>query len=164
MNRALTIVNFIGVLALAGLCVVQWRANDRLGLRGDDLERTRQEQAARIVEQEKTLKGNAADLDDFRRKLEHAEADAKDAQRKLALADARMKQMEADRDRNKAALEKWVAAVSQRDQALRRIDQQFQATDAKRVEAVKKFNDLASKYDTVVKELNAASARAGGGH
>ena len=48
MNRMLQWVNFLGVLVLAGLCVVQWKVNRRLNLETADLERVRIAQDAKV--------------------------------------------------------------------------------------------------------------------
>ena len=52
MNRFLHWFNLAGVLALALLCVVQWRLNRQLNLELNAAEKARQQQAARLGEQE----------------------------------------------------------------------------------------------------------------
>ena len=48
MNRFLHWFNLAGVLALALLCVVQWRLNRQLNLELNAAEKARQQQAARL--------------------------------------------------------------------------------------------------------------------
>ena len=140
MNRSLQFLNFAGILALTVLCCFQWRTNRQLNLRAIDLEKTRLVQSAKIVEQDKTIKGYVADLDDFRKRLELAESALKEVEDKLSV-------ITTERDQLKAALDKWIAAVAQRDEQLQKL-----ATE--RNDAVAKFNDLANKNNAAVKELN----------
>jgi chromosome segregation ATPase len=133
-------LNFAGVVALAVLCGFQWQTNSRLNLEAQSLQKTTLEQAAKIDEQTRTIKNDAADLDDLRGRLSLSES---------ALADdeATIKQL-------KAAMDKWIAAVAQRDLALKQAGGQMQKLAAERNEAILKFNDLAGKYNAVVKQLN----------
>src|SRR5689334_3303526 len=143
MNRALQILNLLGVLALAGLCCVQWQANRQANLRAIELERTRLELSAKIEEQDKTIKGYVADLDDFRQRLTLSEAALKESQEKFAALAAERDKLIAERDQLKTALDKWTAALAERDAALKRADQQIQKLTGERNDAVSKFNDLA---------------------
>jgi uncharacterized coiled-coil DUF342 family protein len=133
-------LNFAGVVALAVLCGFQWQTNSRVNLEAQSLQKTTLEQAAKIDEQTRTIKNDAADLDDLRGRLSLSES---------ALADdeATIKQL-------KNAMDKWIAAVAQRDQALKQAGGQIQKLAAERNEAILKFNDLAGKYNAVVKQLN----------
>ena len=133
-------LNFAGVVALAVLCGFQWQTNSRVNLEAQSLQKTTLEQAAKIDEQTRTIKNDAADLDDLRGRLSLSES---------ALADdeATIKQL-------KAAMDKWIAAVAQRDLALKQAGGQMQKLAAERNEAILKFNDLAGKYNAVVKQLN----------
>ena len=160
MNRFLQILNFLGVLVLVWLCTFQWKDNGRLHAAGEDLERTRQEQAAKIAEQEKALQGYQADVDDLREKLSKSDANLKQTQGKLATATternqitAARDQLTADRDQLKAAIEKWNAAVAQRDEAIKGAAEQVQKSQAERNEAVTRFNDLVTKYNAAIKDL-----------
>jgi chromosome segregation ATPase len=168
MNRLLQIVNLLGVLALAGLCAYQWKDNGRLHGDLESLERTRQEQATKIADQEKTIQGNVADLEAVRDNLSKSEASLKETQGKLSAEMATNKQLTTARDQlaaeheqDKAAIEKWSAALALRDDALKKRDDalkeanaQMQKLMADRNDAVGKFNDLVSKYNGVVKQLN----------
>jgi hypothetical protein len=133
-------LNFAGVVALAVLCSFQWQTNSRVNLEAQSLQKTTLEQAAKIDEQTRTIKNDAADLDDLRGRLSLSES---------ALADdeATIKQL-------KVAMDKWIAAVAQRDLALKETGGQIQKLAAERNEAILKFNDLAGKYNVIVKQLN----------
>jgi septal ring factor EnvC (AmiA/AmiB activator) len=152
MNRFLQYLNFAGVLALAGLCALQWKENSRLNLAMNDLEMTRLRQSDQIAAQEKTIKGYTADLEDFRQRLTLAESQMKDLQRDL---DKRT----AERAQLRATLDKWVAAVTERDAALKKAGMEIQTLVKERDGAVGKFNDLAGKYNALVKDWNAAQGQ-----
>lgn len=169
MNLFLQIVNFVGVLLVAGLCVFQWNDNGQLHRNLDELDRTRQEQVAKIADQEKTINANNADLDDLRAKLAKAEAATKDIQGKLDTETARNKQLAAEHDRLvaeqgefKTAIERWQAAIAQRDETIKQADQTIQKLSAERNDDINKYNDLMNKYNGVVKDLNAAQAKLAG--
>jgi chromosome segregation ATPase len=136
MNRVLQWVNFVGVLALACLCVVQWKVNRRLNLETADLERVRIVQDAKISEQSKTIRDQAADLDEFRTRVRLSEDALADAERKL-------RALQAERDRLATSLNQYAAAVTQRDAVIKQAAAEIE-------EAVKKFNDLATKYNGLV--------------
>jgi septal ring factor EnvC (AmiA/AmiB activator) len=144
MNRMLQYLNLLGIAALVVLCCAQWSANRRLNLQAIALEKTRIEQSATISEQEKTIKGYVADLDDFRQRLELSEAAFKEVEQKLTT-------ITAERDQLKTDLDKWIAAVAQRDVALKQADNQIEKIIAERNDAISKFNDLANRYNAMAK-------------
>lgn len=170
MNRILQVLNFIGILILVGLCTVQWKDNGRLNAQGEDLERTRDEQAAKIADQDKTIKGLNSDLDDVRGKLATSDAALKETQGKLTAAlterdhlTAQRDQLTADVNAYKANQEKWEAAVKERNDRIARdadeIKQDVERVkdaEAKRNDAVNQYNDLVNKYNAVVKQLDDA--------
>jgi chromosome segregation ATPase len=145
MSRVLQWFNLLGVAALAGLCVVQWSVNRRVNLEAVALEQTRISQAAKIAEQEKTIHDQAADLDDFRQRLELSETELADAFAKLTA-------MRVDRDRLKTELDKWVAAVAQRDQAIKQAIVAIQKLVAERDDLVKKYNALVTAENAGTKQ------------
>ena len=120
MNRVLTAVNFLGVLILVGMSVVQWRTNGQIMQESDRLEQTRIGQAGKIADQDKAIKGFTSDLDDFRQRLAKSDASSlKDSESKLAASVTDRNQIAAQRDqlttqhdRLKANLDKWTQAVS----------------------------------------------------
>jgi chromosome segregation ATPase len=152
--RALHIFNLIGVLALAALCVFQWRINRDLNLRTNGLEKTRLEQTARIEEQDKQIKGQAADLDAFREHLQRATADLKSAESNLVVSRHQALQLTSERDQLKGSISEWSKAVAQRDEQLTRASEQLNKLADDRNDAVAKFNDLAAKHNTIVEDLN----------
>ena len=72
MNRILTCINLIGVIALAVLCFTQWQTNSQLDLRLLDLEKTNLAQARKINEQQEVIRNNTTERDDLCDRLERA--------------------------------------------------------------------------------------------
>ena len=136
MNRFFSIFNCLGVGVLAVLCVVQWKANSRLENNVEQLDKTRIEQSAKIAEQERTLKDDAADLEDLRQRL--------------SMSESELKKAVAEAGRLKTALDKWKAALKQ-------AGEQIQKLAGERNEAIQKFNDLADKYNALVKQMGSNS-------
>jgi chromosome segregation ATPase len=166
MTRILPYFNFLGVMALTGLSVVQWQNNRHLNLNNIALEQVRMAQADKLEENDRTIKGEAADLDEFRGRLALSESQLKDTEDKLAAVTrdrdhvvSQRDQLAGERDQLKAALATWQAAVAARDEALQKANDDAAKLIADRNDAVNKFNDLAGKYNGVVKDLNDAAAK-----
>jgi chromosome segregation ATPase len=162
MNRPLTIINFLGVIVLAVLCAFQWSANRRVNLEASKLEKVRQEQVVKLGEKEKTLQGCMADLELFRGQLTQANSTLKDAETKVAANERAIHQLTTERDQLKSSVTNWAAAVSQRDEQLKKANDQLQKLADDRNGAVVKFNELARKYNDLVKNLDEARARLSG--
>ncbi len=143
MNRFLAIFNGLGVGVLAVLCAVQWQANSRLENIVEQLDKTRIEQSAKIAEQDRTLKDNAADLEDLRQRL--------------SMSESQLEKATAEGTQLKATLAKWMAAVKERDAALKQAGERIQKLAGERNEAIQKFNDLADKYNSLVKQMGGES-------
>lgn len=159
MIRSLQYFNLFGVAALIALCIIQWRANRQVNLEITGLERTRLEQSAKLTEQEKTIKGYTADLDAFREQLASSDAALKDAQAKLSAMTGESGSIAAERDQLKANADAWKAAIADRDEKLKQANEQLLKLASERNEAVGKFNDLADKYNTLMKDLDDARAK-----
>ena len=138
MNSFLSIFNFVGIGAMAILCAIQWQINGRLDNRARQLDQTRIEQSTKIDEQTRTLKDDAADMEDLRERLTAAESE-------LDKAIAQRNQIALENKELAGALDKWMAAVKARDAALSEVLKE-------RNDAIAKFNDLAGKYNKLVKE------------
>lgn len=164
MSRFLQYFNLAGVAALAILCAIQWQQNSRINQEVIELEKVRLEQAAKIAEQANTIKGDAADLEEFRQRLVQTGNALKESDAKLAACTAERSQLTAERDQLKATLDKWVAAVAERDKVLKQASDELVKLAKDRNEAVLKFNDLAGKYNGLVKDLNDARAKLAAGH
>lgn len=161
--KILGFLNLAGVVLLAALCGVQWGVNRRVTLEAIRLEKTRQEQVQKIEEQASAIKGYLADLDELRGRLERSEMSLQQTESKLKAMTADRDRAIAQRDQYAADLAKWTAAVKERDEALKKASEQITTIVAARNEAIQKLNDLAIKYNGVVKDLNEARAKAGSG-
>ena len=69
MNRPMQAINFLGVLALAVLCAVQWRIDGNLHTQVNDLEMANLDLTSQVAQRDERIKQDADDLDDFRRRL-----------------------------------------------------------------------------------------------
>jgi chromosome segregation ATPase len=167
MTRALAVINFVGVVALALLCAVQWRGGNQMARDIATLQITNQHQADTIDQQATTIKENTADLDEFRQRLNASESFLKDLQRQLAVMTGDRDSLAAARDQLqsqivalKGALDKWEAAVKtdeaaikDRDAMLRQANDQLQTLAAQRNDAVNKYNDLVNQYNALAKQI-----------
>ena len=84
MNRLIQIVNFVGVLALSVVCVLQW---GRIGVAAAEARRYAAESAGRaatITARDRTIREDAADLNELRQRL--------------IVVDGQLKSLQADRD------------------------------------------------------------------
>jgi septal ring factor EnvC (AmiA/AmiB activator) len=146
MMRFFSVTNFVGVLAVAWLCGIQWQTNSRLEAHVRELNQIRQDQSAKLGEQARSLKDDATDMEDLRQRLMMSESEAtKLVQQRDELVEEKKQLI--------AAMEKWVAAVKQRDAALKQAAADIQTLVQQRNDAIAKFNDLANKYNNVVKEM-----------
>jgi chromosome segregation ATPase len=147
MKRFFDVFNLLGIGALAWLCVAQWTTNGQLSRENDRLETIRLQQAATIETQRQTIAGQAEDLDEFRSRLATAETQLKDLTLQLEKVTAEKNQAITDRDRLKATLDQWVAAVKQRDDLIKDLARQ-------RNDAIAQLKDVVDKYNALVKKVN----------
>jgi chromosome segregation ATPase len=154
MNRRLQYLNLFGVLALAGLCIFQWRMNRQLNLEVNQLEKSRIEQTVQFDEQSKKLKGTTEDLEAFRGQLTRANVSLKEQIDKSAGDETKIENLTVERDELKTALVKWTNAVAERDQRLKESNAQIQKLADDLNAAVVKYNQLATNYNSVVNDLN----------
>ncbi len=153
MNRFLHWFNFLGVLALAALCVAQWRVNRTLNLALNEHQKASQQQAVRLAEQERQIKGGASDLDSFRDRISLANTAMKEAEGKAAALDRQVKQLTNERDQLKTSVTNWAAAVATRDERLKQSGAELAKLGDDRNDAVRKFNELAAQQNKLVGEL-----------
>jgi len=154
MNRRLQYVNLFGVLALAALCVFQWRMNRRLNLERNGLEFNCLLQEDNLEEQAKKLRGTTEDLENFREQLTRANLNLKEQTEKSAGNEAKIENLTLERDELKKNLGKWTNAVAERDARLKEGNAQIQKLANDLNASVLKYNQLATNYNAVVKELN----------
>jgi chromosome segregation ATPase len=157
--KRLHIVNFIGVLALAALCVAQWQHNRRLNLEVNRFEKARIEQAARLTEQEQRARELDSDLTHFKLQFTRAQAGLDDTRKKLQAAERDARQFSAERDQLKTSVTNWAAAVATRDERLKEANVQIRKLADELNASVRKFNELATNHNALVKEVNELRAR-----
>ncbi len=156
MNRTLTLLNLFGVLALTGLCILQWRTNRTLNLDVNRLEQTNLSQAARLDDQSKNLRDLTADLDHFRGQLGTTTLSQKDTEDKLRTSEHLAAQLAGERDQLKESIAQWAAAVTARDERLTEANARITDLAARLNDTVAKYNALVATHNDLVKQLNDA--------
>jgi len=159
MNRALQYFNLFGMLALAALCVVQWQHDRRLNLQTIQLEKTRQAQQQKISEQEETVRGVSADLADFKQRFKAEHQDLEDTKRKLREGENTVASLTAERNQLNESITNWTAAVAQRDALMKEANRRIEGLSTQLNASIEKYNELATNYDNVVKDLNQARSK-----
>ncbi|MDR3405061.1 MAG: hypothetical protein P4L99_21345 [Chthoniobacter sp.] len=137
------------------LSAVQWQANRSIQLNVVSLQRAQMAQAAKLAEREQKIKDSAADLDSFRERVTQLDTALKEAESKLPGQPADNGQQ----DQLKKSVDEWTAAVAARDEQIKKANGQLESVAVERNAAVSKFNELAGKYNAVLKELNEARAK-----
>jgi len=162
MKRRLELANLAGVLLLAVLCVVQWKTHRRLNLRIADLEKSRLELTARSAEQTRALEGCSADLEEFRGQLMKANLNLKEARLESASSERELHTLRGQGEQLKAGITNWSNAVTARDQQLVEASRQIRELATDRNETVIKFNELADRYQSLVRQWNAMTTNSPG--
>ncbi len=177
--KRLHYLNLAGVLAVALLCVVQWRINRRLNLEVNRLDRANQEQADKLLRQEQSAKGVSSDLESFRSQFMRADAEAKENAGKLATVERLTRQLERERDQLKASVTNWAqtvaerdklfseessrlrqsvtnwaGAVAQRDERIKEANTRIRSLGEELNTNVRKYNELATNYNATVLRLS----------
>jgi chromosome segregation ATPase len=161
MNRFLQWFNLFGVVCLMALSAMQWNLNRLANVKAAHLETIRLQQVQDLADRDKTIQGLTSDLDDFRSRLTLAESQLKELEDKLyKMTQARDQlikqrdQLTAERDTLKKTLDEWVAAVTIRDQALRKAGDDMKKLAEQRNDVINQFNALAVRYNKVVESIN----------
>lgn len=153
MTRFLQWFNLVGVLALAALCVQQWRINRHLNHEFNEACKLCLSHSQNLGEKDRKLKNAAADLEVFRDQLTRATASLKEAEAKLAALDRQVKQLTNERDQLKTSVTNWAAAVTARDTQLKQAGADLKMLADDRNATVLKFNELAARQNDLVKEI-----------
>jgi chromosome segregation ATPase len=156
MSRRWQFINLFGVLALALLCVFQWRHDRRLNLELGANEKIRQSQERQLAENVKAIGGLTDDLARFKTNYSAARTEATELQEKLRRLEHEKDQLANDCEQLKESVTNWAAAVAARDERLDEANTRLREIAARLNETVVKFNELATNYNRVVGELNAA--------
>ncbi len=153
MTRFLQWFNLVGVLALAALCVQQWRINRHLNHEFNEACKLCLSHSQNLGEKDRKLKSAAADLEVFRDQLTRATASLKETETKLAALDRQVKQLTNERDQLKTSVTNWAAAVTARDTQLKQAGADLKMLADDRNATVLKFNELAARQNDLVKEI-----------
>ena len=140
-------VNLLGVLIVTAICVGQWRRDRALNLEVNQLERTRHEQASRLVDQEKLLGDANADLTQFKEQFNQSKTELKDTREKLRIAERDFRQLTLERDQLRISVTNWAAAVILRDERLKESAEQTRRLSGELNGSIRKFNELAGGLD-----------------
>ncbi len=157
--KRLDYLNLIGVLALAALCVAQWRRDRQLNLEINQLENVRLQQEAKIVEQERSMHGLDEDLVHFKEQFLKAETATTESGQKLRAAEREIRQLTLERDQLKGSINNWASAVTARDERLTEANAQIRRLADELNASIRKFNELATNYNATVKDLNDLRSR-----
>jgi hypothetical protein len=139
---------------LAALCAFQWRVNRETNTELIGLQKRQHEQSAEIGRQQKTIAGQGADLETIRSQLTAAKRAEIELAGKLAGQERANQQLTVEADQLKLSLTNWVAAVSERDEQLRRATTNLQELIHARDEAIDKYNALAKQHNQLVADVN----------
>ncbi|HOX55943.1 MAG TPA: hypothetical protein P5205_03315 [Candidatus Paceibacterota bacterium] len=155
MNRFLRWFNFLGVLVLLGLCVVQWQANRRMQVELIRVDRAHREQESRLDQHLKTNEGQAQDLSRLQGHLSRLTGELEQTASQLAAAERQASQYAAQCEQLKSSVTNWAAAVAARDAQLRQNAAQLKQLAEARNAAVRQFNDLVGRYHQLETNLEA---------
>ncbi len=153
MNRFLQWFNLLGVVALAALCVQQWRINRHLNHEFNEACKLCLSHSQTLGEKDRKLKSAAADLEVFRDQLTRATTSLKEAETKLAAIDRQRKQLINERDQLKTSVTNWAAALLARDAQLKQLGLDLKSVADDRNATVVKFNALAAQQNELVKDF-----------
>jgi chromosome segregation ATPase len=161
MNSQLKYLNLLGVVALACLCVTQWLHDRRLNLEIKRLDQVRLEQSAKIDEQSNQLKGLTEDLDQLKASLVTERTLRAQIEQKLGAAEATNVQLTLERDQFKGAITNWENAVAVRDERMKEANARIEQLAANLNASIRKYNELVTNYNAVVKTLGGTHGQTG---
>ena len=153
--RRLHVINFIGVLTLAGLCVLQWKQNRDLNLQFNQIQKINFDQTAQKRALESNLKGTTADLSELKTRIADARKADGATQRKLNQARAEVRQLSTERDQLRTSVTNWSAAVAARDERLKQANSEIKNLSQELNSARLQYNELASNHNSLVTNWNA---------
>lgn len=163
MNRRLQILNLVGVVVLALVCGFQWQRDRALNLELNRNEKARLEQTTKLAEQEKNLRGLTDDLTLFKEQLARAQSESNATEKRLRELERENQLLTSARDQLQESVTNWVNAVAARDKLITEANENIRTLNERTSTltdqlnaSIKKFNELATNYNSVVGELNAA--------
>ena len=161
MNDRLKYLNLFGVVALAALCICQWVHDRRLNLEVKRLYQVRLEQSAKIDDQANQLKGLNEDLNQLKASLATERDLRSQAEKKLITAEAATEQLTRERDQLKGAISNWANAVALRDERMKEANARIEQLAADLNASIRKYNELVTNYNAIVKSLGGTRGQTG---
>jgi chromosome segregation ATPase len=139
--------------------VAQWQRDRRLNLDVNQLEKTRIEQSVRLAGLEQTVAGLNADLLVLKGQFAQTKTTLEETRQKLHTAERETVQLASERDQLKVSVTNWAAAVAVRDERLKEANSHIRRLADELNMSILRFNELATNYNAVVKDLNDLRAR-----
>ncbi len=152
--KALHLINTVGILVVTGLCVVQWRVDQRLTRQVASLENQRRQQDGVVTEQTGQLERLRTELTGVQERFNGASGRIEKAESSLAEARQQVRLASLERDQLKDSVTNWMSAVTQRDERIKEGNTQIRKLAEDLTVSVTKFNQLATNYNVTVLQLN----------
>jgi septal ring factor EnvC (AmiA/AmiB activator) len=112
-----------------------------------------------LSEQEQLIQGLNQDLAQFKEQLTKAQTESNETRQKLRGTESEVHQLTAERNQLKTSITNWVAAVAARDDRLKEANSEIRRLADELNVSIIKFNNLATNYNAVVKDLNEIRAK-----
>ena len=161
MNGQLKYLNLFGVVALAALCLCQWVHDRRLNLEIKRLYQVRLEQSAKMDDQANQLKGLNEDLNQLKASLATERGLRSQVEKKLMSSEAVDQQLTRERDQLKGAISNWANAVALRDERMKEANARIEELAADLNASIRKYNELVTNYNAVVKSPGGTRGQTG---
>lgn len=168
MARTFTLLNFIFVLLLGGICVFQWYREKNYGDRITELQHTTDSQQNKLAQQTEDLRRVNEDLDGFKQSVTALKTQTDEQVAAIRSQKAQIFTLEGEKEKLSKQLLNWQRALEDHKTALTARDQNIQTllsqrdqiltankeTAEKANQAILAYNELATKYDDMVKRYN----------
>ncbi len=156
MNKLVQYLNLTGLLALSAVCLVQSKTNGDLDRAIVAAREKDASQSRLIATQEATIKDSEAESADRGTRLAMAEDQLKKVQNLLTSVRTENQRLSSRNQKLNELTSKFVEGISARDKiveaqsvALNKQHDVISRVEAERDQAIKSFNDLATKYDAL---------------
>lgn len=156
MKNFISAFNTLGVIALVGVSVFQWRESGALRHRRDELDRSAAELGKKLATAESSLTSANATIEEFRKRIEVLDSDNARLTKSLKESETRAAALTADVTRLEKTVAAWKDAVAERDKALVALNATLAEQVAARNDATGRYNDLVTKYNDLAKRTTEA--------
>jgi chromosome segregation ATPase len=160
MKRFFAWLNLLGVLALAALCVAQWRENRGLNVDVIRLREVVRVRESKLEEQADAARGLSQDLARLKHQFQDEHDALEAASGKVIGLDAKIAALSAERDQLGESVTNWARAVAQRDASAREANERIRILSNELNASIEKFNALVTNFNSVASDLNAERKRA----